>query len=279
MTLHATHSFMVYEPELDEQRIMAAALGYSVTEALVLPRYYVTWNKLGVTAGPPPVVGELWVDLSRHNWPVSIAQFKAAGVKRIYARATLGAGGVDDRWVDIRNAVLAEGLPLGAYHLFIWNEDPLRQADNFKRVTLDFCTEGPVVDVERRRNVPTADPNVFGPEAVDKATASANLLTLMNAIRGPDTPEAGIYTSKLEWGATTSLSAESVARWWKWVAHYNETITLPDTPAGWWARVWQYWVAEAGELPWHPRRLDLNPYLGEAPPVGPLPLFRVRVLG
>src|SRR3990167_6219099 len=133
MTLHATHSFMVYEPELDEQRIMAAALGYSVTEALVLPRYYVTWNKLGVTAGPPPVVGELWVDLSRHNWPVSIAQFKAAGVKRIYARATLGAGGVDDRWVDIRNAVLAEGLPLGAYHYYIWNEDPLRQADNFKR--------------------------------------------------------------------------------------------------------------------------------------------------
>lgn len=274
--LPATHSFIVYESELDEQRRMAAALGYTVTEARTLPSWYVTWNKIGVVAGPPPEVGELWIDVSRWNWPIDFRAAKAAGVKRVYARASIGANGVDEQWLNIRNAVLDAGLPLGAYHYFVWNEDGQRQADNFRRVTLDFCTEGPVVDAERRRNVPTADPNVFLPERVDKAVASANLLTLLNAIGGPDQPPAGIYTSKEEWQAMFSLSAEAVSRWWKWLAHYRNGTArwdfardLPDAPAGWWARVWQYRVAEPGELTWHPRALDLNRYMGETPPAAP----------
>lgn len=272
MTLPNVFSFYVNGPELPEQRAMAAALGYGVNEALVIPSYYVTWRKLNRPAARAPEVGELWVDVSRHNWPIDVKAFKAAGVKCVYARATLGANGVDDRWVDIRNAVLAEGLDLGAYHYFIWNEDGARQADNFKRVTLDFCTRGPVVDCERRRNVPTSDPAVFLPEAVERATASANLLTLLNGIGQPDEETAGLYTSKVEWEAMFSLSAESVSRWWKWVAHYRNGAARWDwpadahelaVPAGWQPRVHQYRVAAAGELPWHPRALDLNRFLGD----------------
>jgi hypothetical protein len=287
MTLPNVHSFYVNAPDLDEQRAMAAALGYDVTEVPTLALWYVTWRKLGVTLGAPPTVGELWVDLSRHNWPVDIKAMKAAGVKRIYARATLGANGVDERWTDIRNAVLAENMPLGAYHLFIWNEDGERQADNFKRVTQDFCSEGPVADCERRRNVPTADPNVFLPEVVDKTVAGANLLKLMAHIGAPDTPQAGLYSSKNEWEAMFNLSAEQVAAYWKWVAQYrsnwNFATDLPDRPAGWWPRLWQYKVAAPGELTWHPRALDLNRYMGEAPPAAapvdpppPLPWWQTK---
>jgi hypothetical protein len=294
-TLPATHSFMVYEPELDEQRLMAAALGYSVAEVPVLPKYYVTWNKIERVPPSLPALGELVLDVSRWNWPVDYQAAKAAGVKRVYARATIGANGVDEQWVNHRNAILDAGLPLGAYHYFIWNEDPLRQAENFKRVTLDFCTEGPVVDAERRRNrIDPANPTGDKlPELVDKPQASANLLSLLNAIGGADQPPAGIYTSKNEWEAMFSLSAESVAKWWKWLAHYKNGaarwpeplhLAVPDAPAGWWARLHQYRVAEPGELSWHPRALDLNVYRGETPPVVvpppvpvPAPLFRARV--
>jgi GH25 family lysozyme M1 (1,4-beta-N-acetylmuramidase) len=236
---------------------------------------------------PAPVVGELWVDVSRHNWPVDIQAFKAAGVRRVYARASIGAAGVDDRWQDIRNAVLAAGLGLGAYHYFVWNEDPARQADNFKRVTTDFFTEPPVVDAERRRNVPTDDPRIFLPEVVNKSVANVNLLALLHSLGGADLPVPGIYTSKAEWAAMFSLSAGDVAQWWKWIAHYRNGadrwpeplhLAQPNVPAGWWARVHQYRVAEPGELTWHPRALDLNVYRGDtpvAPPPGPL--FRVRV--
>lgn len=59
-----------------------------------------------------------------------------------------------------------------------------------------------------------------------------------------------------------------------WVADYTPPLQLPAHAAFAWMH--QYRVAEAGELAWHPGRLDLDRYTGDDPPPAPAPVHDLR---
>ena len=77
--------------------------------------------------------GDIVVDLSRHNQVKDLfPKLKAAGVRGVILRATMGATGVDEKFVEYFELAEQSAFDfVGAYHLFL-KESPWKdQANNF----------------------------------------------------------------------------------------------------------------------------------------------------
>lgn len=242
------------------------ARGYSEQQTEILTR--ITVN---LPVRPALEPNDEGVDVSRWNWPIDWAAVASAGRKFAYIRASMGypnSGftGRDDRFESHWMGARAAGLMVGAYHYFVWNLDGAFQADNFVAATQgDWGEMPPVVDVEPREE--------DTPAVVDRTVSQAMLTAFINRLivttgRGPV-----IYTSRSAWARMT-LEPDWIRNYLLFLADYDDPINLPTHAAFAWMR--QYKVAEPGELPWFPGRLDLDRYLGDNPPVPPL--FVVKIL-
>lgn len=237
-----------------------AERGYSARQTEILTRITVARPII-----PALAAGDEGIDVSRHNWPVDFAAAARAGKRFAYLRASMGLpggdySGRDDRFAAHRQAARVAGLLDGAYHYFVWNLDGGLQADHFhKTVGGDLGALPPVVDVEPRES--------DTPAVVDRGRSTLHLVGFINRLQALSGKAPVIYTSASAWARMTT-EPEWIRNYLLWVADYASPLDLPAHAAFAWMH--QYRVAEAGELDWHPGRLDLDRYTGDdAPPPAP----------
>ncbi|MCC6190788.1 MAG: glycoside hydrolase family 25 protein [Anaerolineales bacterium] len=236
-----------------------AARGYSAQQTEILTRITVARPVVAALAA-----GDEGIDVSRHNWPVDFAAARTAGKRFAYIRASMGLpggeySGRDDKFGLHRQAARAAGLLDGAYHYFVWNLDGGLQADHFhKTVGGDPGALPPVVDVEPRES--------DTPAVVDRARSTLHLVGFINRLQALSGKAPVLYTSANAWARMTT-EPEWIRNYLLWVADYASPLELPAQAAFAWMH--QYRVAEAGELDWHPGRLDLDRYTGDDRPPTP----------
>jgi len=89
------------------------------------------------------------IDVSHHSGAVDWAQVKAAGFSFAYVKATEGVDDADPLFAANWQALKELGMPHGAYHFFVTEDDPEEQARFFlDHVELQPGDLVPVVDIE-----------------------------------------------------------------------------------------------------------------------------------
>lgn len=170
---------------------------------------------------PPPRIG---LDVSHHSGVIDWAAVPVAEVAFVYAKATEGVDAADPQFQAIWTKLGELGIPRGAYHFYVTEDDPEAQA----RFFLDTArpTAGdlrPVVDIEL---VGHGTP----PGLADR------LRRFLELVEGEIGVAPVIYTSFKFWNAHLGPGFE---RYPLWVAEYGvDQPTLPDAWTGW--HLWQY---------------------------------------
>lgn len=194
------------------------------------------------------------IDVSRWQGLIDWLRVKAAGVEEVVMRCTLGSVGVDDRYVTNWNGARSAGITKrGVYHYFITGAPALAQADNILRVTHgDFGNLPLTIDCERTTREHEAMRNGW---VFPRASYTAEVLKLLEALAPKVTHGLQIYTSRVEWNTITTQPPWAL-EYPLWVAHYNPYVARPDTPTGWNYALWQY--AFTGRVAGISGNVDMN---------------------
>lgn len=164
------------------------------------------------------------------QWQQSIDWRRAAATRPafVYLKATEGIDHLDRRFLDNLRGATAHSLPVGAYHYFRADRDPVAQARWFETTLAgtETCLNLiPAVDVEHIRP---------GQSDVE---LSARLEDFLAALE-PRFPELLIYTTHRF--ATRHVLDAALARLPLWLGDY-ESALAPRVPPPWtdWT-LWQY---------------------------------------
>lgn len=181
---------------------------------------------MGVPAWPAaadePVLG---IDVSHHSGEIdweAVAQHKYAFV---YVKATEGVDAADPRFEEHWWRLKELGIPRGAYHFYVTEDDPEEQANFFlSRFQLEPGDLAPVVDIE-----------LLG--AGTHGDLSQRLRRFLEIVeeRTGETPI--IYTNARFWNAHLESTFGSYPLW---VAEYG--VDEPTLPQGW--ETWHLWQFE-----------------------------------
>ena len=194
------------------------------------------------------------IDVSRHNCsppkrPIDWTAVRAAGIEWAYARATLGAVGVDPTFAVNWAGAQAAGLAVGAYHLYITGLNPHSQSANFlKALNGDWGQLAPVLDVEPRD----------GEIILDKRPITEGIRIWLADVERETGKRPMIYTNNPAWSALTTLP-DWAADYSAWLARYGPRE--PVLPEPWkssgkpWT-IWQY--TAAGDVAGIDGRVDRN---------------------
>ena len=152
------------------------------------------------------------IDVSRHQGRMDWASAANAGCVAACARATMGLqspnySGYDEEFVRNWLGMAKEGIRRGAYHLFLPELDPKKQADWFASIVQD-PPEWAVVDVE------------LNAKAVPKATFWERLLECCIRIDQFWPGNVVIYTRAGFWNTQVGLAPWPMGK--LWVAHYTQ---------------------------------------------------------
>jgi lysozyme len=195
------------------------------------------------------------IDVSRHQGVMNWARAANAGCVAAVARATKGLQGpnypgYDEQFVANWAGMKSEGIRRGAYHLFMPELDPKKQADWFVSIVQDQ-PEWAVVDVE------------LNVKAVPRATFWERLLECCIRIDRYWPGSVVIYTRASFWGPVLGGAPWPLGK--LWVAHYTQAAR-PVIPQSWgdWL-LWQYSADEnrrGGEFGAQSAAIDLSRYNG-----------------
>ena len=181
-------------------------------------------------------------------WGV-VARSGASLVKWVISRVSYGARPADNDgpiFNDNHDECQKFGIPFGAYHFFLFSDDPKAQADLFLGAANGrYGSIRPTVDVEE------------GSGTLGSVEANVAALTAFNdEIRKELGCDPIIYTNADTWdgrmGGTDAFSGHSL-----WVANYPATAGRPAMPKGWtdWA-IHQY--SDKGQPPGIKGYVDLD---------------------
>ena len=193
-------------------------------------------------AGDPPAGQEhvVGVDVSHHSGDVDWAQVKAAGYDFAYVKASEGVDAPDPRFAEHWQKLGELGLPRGAYHFYVTEDDPDAQAQLFlSTVDLGPGDLLPVVDVE-----------VVGhgtqPGLPDRLRRFLDLVETATGVRPM------VYTGPNFWDANVGPGFGEHPLW---IAEYG--VAEPRLPTDWdgW-HLWQY--LENQTVPGIEDDVDLN---------------------
>ena len=194
------------------------------------------------------------IDISEHSGAVNWNGFDRERFAFVYLKATEGVDLADARFQEHWLELKRRGIPRGAYHFFVTEDDPQQQADFFLHTLGGEAGEmPPVLDVE-----------LVGHHT--KGALAPRLKIWLNAVEQALGVRPIIYTTAGFWDRhiRADLSAYPL-----WVAEYG--VEAPRLPLGWtrWA-LWQFrentpfdWVEKGADVTWiHPRHepwLSLQP--------------------
>lgn len=174
---------------------------------------------------PLPSGGDVrGVDVSHHSGAVDWRQVLDAGYHFAYVKATEGVDSADPRFAEHWQALGELGVPRGAYHFYVTEDDPDAQA----RFFLD------TVDFEAGDLLPVVDVELIGhgtePGLADRLTRFLDLVEGELGVRPM------VYTMPNFWDAHLGDGFDAFPLW---VAEYG--VSEPRLPTGWdgW-HLWQY---------------------------------------
>ena len=182
----------------------------------------------------------LGIDISVHSGSVDWACFEKDRFDFVYLKASEGLDLVDAAFHAHRLEAKKIGIPTGAYHFFVTEDDASDQAKFFIETVGDDCgTLPPVLDIE------LIGKNTRG----DLASSILNWLMIVEKKYGV---KPVIYTSHNFWNAhvKTDFSGYHL-----WVAEYD--VNQPKLPGNWerWT-LWQF--RENVPLKWVEKGADIS---------------------
>jgi lysozyme len=162
------------------------------------------------------------IDVSHHSGAIDWKTVAAQGPAFVYLKATEGIDDADPSFAEHWRQLGELGIPRGAYHFYVTEDDPEQQARFFLSVARPGKGDlPPVVDVE------TLGHGTTGPLA-------PGLRRYLELIERETGRIPVIYTGPRFWD--THFDA-SFARYQLWVAEYG--VAEPTLPAGW--TEWLFW--------------------------------------
>lgn len=187
------------------------------------------------------------IDISHYqgavNWTALTAEDgRPFPLSFIFMKATEGGDMVDDRFEENFRQAREHGLVRGAYHYFLPQSDPLRQAEHFIRtVHLEPGDLPPVLDVETTGRCSS--------EELQQAVS-----TWMDRVEQHYGVRPLLYTSYRF--KTRHLSSPQMDTYPYWIAHYYvDSVRYQGR--------WQFWQhTDVGQVPGISERVDLDVFNG-----------------
>jgi lysozyme len=209
------------------RRIHAGLVGTDTMQATFLPPegddalFEVRLERIdnGYTPGEAAVTG---VDVSHHSGSVDWQKVADAGFRFAYVKSSEGVDNPDamfeTHWAGLKDA----GLPRGAYHFYVTEDDPVEQATFFaSRIADDPGDLPPAVDVE-----------LLGANTTGDMTET--LVTFLQTLEEKTGVRPIIYTDSKFWDE----HYEPVfGDYGLWMSEYG--VHMPKTPFGW--ETWMFW--------------------------------------
>lgn len=194
----------------------------------------------------PPRLG---IDISEHSGAVDWNGFDKARFAFVYLKATEGVDLADkafqNHWLESEK----RGIPRGAYHFFVTEDDPAEQATFFIQTVGDDCGDiPPVLDIE-----------LLGHNT--QGELAPKLLIWLQKVEKAYGVKPVIYTSPRFWNehVRSDLSVYPL-----WVAEYE--VEAPRLPRGW--SNWTFWqYRENIPLKWVEKGADLSRIHPEHDPI------------
>lgn len=188
------------------------------------------------------------IDVSHHSGAINWHQVVGDNVHFVFAKATEGEDWSDPQfptyWQDIRDA----GLVRGAYHFYIIDDDPTKQAHWFIE-TVGHLAQGdlpPVVDVEQTGKL---TPN----------ETAHNLRIFLDIIEGHYGVKPIIYTAPNWWNAHNT---SEFGNYPLWIADLD--VPRPRLPKGW--DSWTIWQSQQNQsIAGIQKDVDINLFNGSGP--------------
>jgi lysozyme len=170
------------------------------------------------------------IDVSHHNGSINWSLVKKGLVGFAYVKASEGMDDIDPLFVANWNSLGEQGIPRGAYHFFVTEDDPQEQAKLFLSVYQP--QEGDLL--------PAIDIEVLGKGS--GTDAPERLRVFIELIRAAVGTSPVIYTSARFWDTDMASTPElliAIRDCPLWIAEYE--VTAPKIPEGWtrWT-IWQW---------------------------------------
>jgi lysozyme len=204
------------------------------------PAFDVEVQRLGNTTDKG-LHGVQGLDVSHHSGAVDWTTVYKNGYRFAYVKASEGMDNPDSRfssnWQEARKA----GLARGAYHFYVTEDDPERQAALFLSQLGDDPGELP----------PAVDVELLG-HHTDTSTMSASLLRFLEALEQKTGTRPIIYTESGFWDRYYDAAFSAYPLW---LSEFG--VIMPKTPFGW--DSWLFWQhRENVAIPGVEKSADLN---------------------
>lgn len=180
------------------------------------------------------------MDVSWHNGDVQWEKVKQQNIQFVILKSTEGMDLLDKtfeaRWPELKKM----GFVRGAYHFYVTEDDPLRQADFFiKSTPLEQGDLAPIVDIE-----------VVGHGT--KGRLYPKLKKFLNVLENHYQVKPIIYTSPKFWDKHFH---KHLSGYPLWIAEYD--VDKPSLPEGW--KTWHIWqFTEDATVDGVEKHVDLN---------------------
>ncbi|MFN2226793.1 MAG: glycoside hydrolase family 25 protein [Anaerolineae bacterium] len=181
-------------------------------------------------------------DVSRYQAGIDMAAARQAGMRFVFVRASIGA---EADWACGQHLYSAQGLlARGTYHALLPEVPPAVQAVTYYAslaASGGFLVElPPVLDVEKA--------------GLDETMARRFLDELERLWQRRPL----IYTSESKWHKLVGRDRAWARDYQLWVAHWN--VPEPRLPTPW--TEWAFWQYTVDQVPFWPRKLDLDLFRG-----------------
>jgi len=188
-----------------------------------------------VPARPNPQPDEpiLGLDVSHFQGKANWSQIEKDGIHFTYAKATQGQGYTDPMFQTNLHTMRASKLYAGAYHFYVSDDDPVKQAHNFLKSLPELKTwdMAPMLNLEQGGWI----------VGTDIATFQANVKIWLKIIEDELGMKPIIYTNNPF--AKAYLQGDDFSQYDLWLAEYG--VQTPSVPKPW--RSWKIWQrAERG---------------------------------
>lgn len=191
-------------------------------------------------AGHPPADGIHGIDVSHYSGAVDWEAVRGAGYDFAYVKATEGVDSPDPAFADHWRRLDELGIPRGAYHFYVTEDDPEAQARFFLETAgLRPGDLAPAVDIE-----------LIGHGT--KPGLAERLATFLEIVERELGVRPVVYTSPKFWSAHLNSAFGDHPLW---VAEYG--VPEPQVPEGWkrWT-VWQH--QDSASVPGVEKDADLS---------------------
>lgn len=188
----------------------------------------ITENDLKIPKIKTPILG---IDVSHFQEDVDWKKVKEVGIHFCYAKATQGSTYKDPKFLENKLNTLKANLFHGAYHFYVAENDPKKQAHNFLstlKITQKNKTLLPMLDLEQ---------GGIKSKITDIENFQKDILIWLIEVENKLGVKPIIYTNNPF--ANTYLRNPKFSKYKLWLAEYG--VKKPKIPITWKTQGWSIW--------------------------------------